>query len=119
MQSFERETRIQEDADIDKERFVYEWLTENDEYLSQEARDLLGTAKSLITDSFYLRDTFAQDKPLYQTNSWDAGRTQVNRMIFGQDRVTDEFMSRRPDFQLKLRTLGDKIATAAMADGVI
>lgn len=117
-----KETRnfeVQEDADTDKERFVYEWLTERDAYLSQEARVLLDTAKSLIADSFYLRDTFAQDKPRYQTNSWDAGWVQVNRMIFGQDRVTDEFMPRRPDFQLKLRTLGDKIATAAMADGVI
>ncbi|MFP7665028.1 MAG: hypothetical protein ACHEUT_05730 [Corynebacterium pyruviciproducens] len=117
-----KETRnfeVQEDADTNKERFVYEWLTERDAYLSQEARDLLDTAKSLIADSFYLRDTFAQDKPRYQTNSWDAGWVQVNRMIFGQDRVTDEFMPRRPDFQLKLRTLGDKIATAAMADGVI
>ena len=117
-----KETRnfeIQEDADTDKERFVYEWITEHEEHLSQEARDILDEAKSLIADSFYLRDTFAQDKPRYQINSWDAGWIQINRMIFGQDRVTDEFIPRRPDFQLKLRAVGDKIANAAMTAGVI
>lgn len=114
-----RNLTIQSDADGDSDRFVYQWLQDNAENISPEAQEVLDMAEELIKDSFKHRDDFAYAVPRYQTNSWDAGWVQINRMIFGQERITEDFMPRLPEWKEKVRTLGDKIAHAAYEDKVI
>lgn len=110
---------VQIDLSTDKDRFVYQWLEEHRADISVGAQAVLDEAWSLIEDSFKYRDDYADEVPRYQVNSWDAGWLQINRMIFGNDRATDDFIDRKEEWQRKVRVLGDKIATAAYADGVI
>ena len=110
---------VQIDLSTDKERFVYQWLEEHRDDISVEAQAVLDEAWSLIEDSFKYRDDYADEVPRYQVNSWDAGWLQINRKIFGNDRATDDLIDRKEEWQRKVRVLGDKIATAAYADGVI
>lgn len=110
---------IQVDLDNDnrKQRFVYEWL--QDKELSQEAQDLYDYVKELIKDSFKDRHTHNVIYPRYQTNNWDQGWLSIRTMIFGRDRINDNYLDKKPEFDKRLRALGDKIANAAIADGVI
>lgn len=110
---------VQIDLSTDKDRFVYQWLEEHRDDISVEAQAVLDEAWSLIEDSFKYRDDYADQVPRYQVNSWDAGWLQINRMIFGNDRATDDLIDRKEEWQRKVRVLRDKIATAAYADGVI
>ena len=110
---------VQIDLSTDKDRFVYQWLEEHRADISVEAQAVLDEAWSLIEDSFKYRDDYADEVPRYQVNSWDAGWLQINRMVFGNDRATDDLIGRKDEWQRKVRVLGDKIATAAYADGVI
>lgn len=109
---------IQEDLDTDNERFVYKYL--QDKEISTEAQELLDYVKKVYEESFKYRDTYAQLMPKYNTNSWDAGFIQINRMIWGQkDKINDDLINLKDEFKIKLKTLGDKIALQAINDGVI
>lgn len=109
---------IQEDLDTDNERFVYNYL--QDKKLSTQAQELLDYVKKVYEESFKYRDTYAQLMPKYNTNSWDAGFIQINRMIWGQkDKINDDLINLKDEFKTKLKTLGDKIALQAINDGVI
>lgn len=110
---------IQSDVIGQSNRFVYQWLEDHKDDISTEAQDLLDEAWSLIEDSFPYREKFFTENPRYQVNTWDAGWLQVRRMIFGRDRITDDFLDRKEHFDKVLDTLGDKIAQAAYKDGVI
>lgn len=110
---------IQDDVIGHSNRFVYQWLEDHKDDISEEAQALLDEAWSLIEDSFPYREQFFQENPRYQINTWDAGWLQVRRMIFGRDRTTDDFLDRKESFDKTLNALGDKIAQAAYEDGVI
>ena len=110
---------IQADLQGDEERFVYAWLKEHDEYLSPEATQLLGLAKQLYEETFPYRDEYAKLQPRFQTNSWDAGYAQIARLAFGNDRINDEFLVLKEQFYDARARLGEKIAQAAIEDGVI
>lgn len=110
---------IQDDVIGHSNRFVYQWLEDHKDDISEEAQALLDEAWSLIEDSFPYREQFFQENPRYQINTWDAGWLQVRRMIFGRDRTTDDFLDRKESFDKTLNTLGDKIAQSAYKDGVI
>ena len=110
---------IQDDVIGHSNRFVYQWLENHKDDISEEAQALLDEAWSLIEDSFPYREQFFQENPRYQVNTWDAGWLQVRRMIFGRDRTTDDFLDRKDSFDKTLNALGDKIAQAAYEDGVI
>lgn len=110
---------IQDDVIGHSNRFVYQWLEDHKDDISEEAQALLDEAWSLIEDSFPYREQFFQENPRYQVNTWDAGWLQVRRMIFGRDRTTDDFLDRKESFDKTLDALGDKIAQAAYKDGVI
>lgn len=110
---------IQDDVIGHSNRFVYQWLEDHKDDISEEAQALLDEAWSLIEDSFPYREQFFQENPRYQVNTWDAGWLQVRRMIFGRDRTTDDFLDRKESFDKTLNALGDKIAQAAYEDGVI
>lgn len=110
------------EADItgDKERYVYQWLQEHSDDLSAEAQAVLDLAWELIEVSFDKREMFAQLKPRYQVESWDAGWKQINAMIFGRDRIDDELYDEYYDeWKSTVRVLGNKIAGQAQGAGVI
>lgn len=115
----DRNMPIQVDADTDTDRVMYTCLTEHDGDLSDEARALLKVTKGIYRDSMKYRDLCAQSSPRFQTNSWDVGWMQIQRMIFGKERVTDAMLDRRDEFTVARAALGRKIADAAIADGVI
>lgn len=110
---------IQDDVIGQKDSFIYNWLQDNKEHVSTEAQALLDEVEELYEESFSLRDEHFKLHPRYQVNTWDAGWKQVRTMIFGRDRINDDLLYRKPDFDDKLGTLADKIAQAAYKDGVI
>lgn len=110
------------EADItgDSQRYVYQWLQEHSDDLSAEAQAMLDLAWQLIEASFAKREMFAQLKPRYQVESWDAGWKQINAMIFGRDRIDDELYEEYYDeWKETVRELGNKIAGQAQDAGVI
>ena len=122
-------------AEPQKERILYTWIQDHHDDISAEAQAVLDAAWDIVVDSFQYREEFAEDYPRYQTASWDAGWMQISRMVFGRDRIINDFvntpetedsdqdestaLSRRDDFKKKLTVLGNKIAQAAYEDGVI
>lgn len=132
-------------AEPQKERILYTWIQDHHDDISAEAQAVLDAAWDIVVDSFQYREEFAEDYPRYQTASWDAGWTQISRMVFGKDRIVNDFvntpevetaasddstseesaqdnptpLSRRDGFRKKLTVLGNKIAQAAYGDGVI
>lgn len=110
---------IQADLQGDDERFVYTWLQEHGNHLSPEARELLNLAEQLYRETFPYRDEYAQLQPRFQTNSWDAGYAQIARLAFGNDRINDEFLGLKEQFYDARTRLGEKIAQAAIEDGII
>lgn len=108
------------DATSDSERYVYQWLQDHNAELSSEARAVLDLAWELIESSFAKREMFAQLKPRYQVESWDAGWKQINAMVFGRDRIDDELYNQYYDeWKTTVRALGNKIAEQAQSAGVI
>lgn len=110
---------IQADLQGDSERFVYTWLEAHKDDLSDEAQALLDAVKELYEESFSIRDEYARTTPRYNTNSWDAGFAQIARMCFGNDRHNDDFLHMKDSVYALRSALGEKIAHAAMEDGVI
>lgn len=110
---------IQADLQGDGERFVYTWLQEHGDHLSPEAKQLLDLAEQLYRETFPYRNEYAQLQPRFQTNSWDAGYAQISRLAFGNDRINDEFLELKEQFYDARAQLGEKIAQAAIDDGII
>lgn len=110
---------IQADLQGDDERFVYKWLQDHEEHLSAEASELINLAEQLYTETFPYRDEYAKLQPRFQTNSWDAGYAQIARLAFGNDRINDEFLELKVQFYDARARLGEKIAQAAIEDGII
>ena len=111
---------IEADLTGDSQRYVYQWLQEHSDDLSAEAQAVLDLAWELIEVSFDKREMFAQLKPRYQVESWDAGWKQINAMVFGRDRIDDELYDEYYDtWKETVRALGNKIAEQAQNAGVI
>ena len=111
---------IEADLTGDSQRFVYQWLEEHSDDLSAEAQAVLDLAWKLIEASFAKREMFAQLKPRYQVESWDAGWKQINAMIFGRDRIDDDLYDEYyGEWKDTVRALGNKIAEQAQDAGVI
>ena len=103
------------------ERLVYTILEKarKDGCLSPEAKVLLDASWELVKKSFNDRTTHAEDFPRYQSANWDAGWLQIRSMLWGRDRINDDYLDEKPQWDEKLRALGDKIAQRAYADGII
>ena len=111
---------VEADLTGDSQRYVYQWLQEHSSDLSAEAHAVLDLAWKLIEASFDKREMFAQLKPRYQVESWDAGWKQINAMIFGRDRIDDElYDAYHEEWKYTVLALGNKIAVQAQNAGVI
>lgn len=111
---------IEADATGEGDRLVRRWLVEHDGDVSEEARALLDLAWEIIEASFGKREVFDVVQPRFQVQSWDAGWSQVNAMVFGNSRVDNEvYDAYYTKFRAVRQALGDKIAKQAMDAGVI
>lgn len=63
------------------ERYVYEWLKENRQYLSDDVRELLQMLDEAVKKTFSARQLFCEEHPEYQINNWDCGWYQIKGML--------------------------------------
>ena len=85
------------------ERYAASFIKEHYNEFSQEAKDVLEAAISLVKDSFQYRVIFNDSHPEYQVNNWDIGIYQLKPML-------KELMSERlKDFKSIYKKLADKM----------
>lgn len=63
------------------ERFVYDYLKENRQYLSSDVRELLQMLDDAVKSSFKYRNSFKEEHPEYYINAWDAGWYQIKAIL--------------------------------------
>lgn len=111
---------IEADITGETDRFVYQWLADHHNDLSEEAHALLNLAWHIIETSFNKRPDHHTIHPRFQLQTWDAGWKQINALVFGKNRLdNDVYNEYYAKWRQILKTLGDKIATQAMDAGVI
>lgn len=69
------------DCTTSNDRFVYKWLTEHKDELSDTAKDVLAKAIELTEKSVVYRELFNNDHEEYQINNWDCGWYQIKAML--------------------------------------
>ena len=69
------------DCITSNDRFVYEWLTEHKDELSDTAKEVLAKAIELTEKSMAYRELFNNDHEEYQINNWDCGWYQIKAML--------------------------------------
>ena len=69
------------DCATSNDRFVYKWLTEHKDELSDTAKDVLAKAIELTEKSVAYRELFNNDHEEYQINNWDCGWYQIKAML--------------------------------------
>ena len=69
------------DCSASEERFVYTWLEEHYSELSDKAKQVLETAKELVTKSMKYRQVFDEENEEYQINNFDCGWYQIKAML--------------------------------------
>ena len=69
------------DCTTSNDRFVYKWLTEHKDELSDTAKDVLAKAIELTEKSMAYRELFNNDHEEYQINNWDCGWYQIKAML--------------------------------------
>ena len=60
------------------DRYVYSLLEETT--LSEDAQDVLDTARELVRKTFNMRKVYSENNPKYHLNSWDAGYAQIKNL---------------------------------------
>lgn len=115
-----RNTTIEADITGETDRFVYQWLADHHNDLSEEAHALLNLAWHILKTSFPKRPNHYTIHPRFQLQTWDAGWKQINALVFGKNRLdNDVYNEYYAKWRQILKTLGDKIATQAIDAGVI
>ena len=69
------------DCTTSNDRFVYKWLTEHKDELSDTAKEVLAKAIELTEKSVAYRELFNNDHEEYQINNWDCGWYQIKAML--------------------------------------
>jgi hypothetical protein len=69
------------DCITSNDRFVYKWLTEHKDELSDTAKEVLAKAIELTEKSMAYRELFNNDHEEYQINNWDCGWYQIKAML--------------------------------------
>lgn len=94
-------------------RFAHNKLIEWSDILSQESKDILSTAKSLVINSFQYRTIFNSINPDYQINNWDAGWYQLKPLL--KTYIPDDLKT----FRTLHKQLGDKIRPQVYEYGIL
>lgn len=69
------------DVHTDSDRYVYKYLQEHYDELSDDAKEVLESAKELVRKSFKYRAMFDEEESKYQINNWDCGWYQIKAML--------------------------------------
>ena len=69
------------DVHTDSDRYVYKYLQEHYNELSDDAKDVLESARELIRKSFKYRAMFDEEESKYQINNWDCGWYQIKALL--------------------------------------
>jgi hypothetical protein len=69
------------DVHTDNDRYVYKYLEEHYDELSDDAKDVLESARELVRKSFKYRVLFNEEEPKYQINNWDCGWYQIKALL--------------------------------------
>lgn len=114
---------VEKDLIGEEERFVYSWIEDHADDLSEEARKVLKLSRKLLKASFKYRQEHAKLYPRYQLNTWDAGFLQLYRLSSPRSRDALPAAKNDPElvrlwgkFEKAVRKLGDKIADRYQAD---
>jgi hypothetical protein len=62
------------------QRFVYKWLREHIDEISEEAASLLDAGNKLLRNTFKYRIDFDKERPELQIGNWDAGWWQLKEL---------------------------------------
>ena len=68
------------DCSVSDDRFVYKWLEEHKEELSDKAKEVLEMAKELVVSSMKYRTLFNEEHEEYQINNFDCGYYQLKAL---------------------------------------
>ena len=68
------------DCSVSDDRFVYKWLEEHKEELSDKAKEVLEMAKELVISSMKYRTLFNEEHEEYQINNFDCGYYQLKAL---------------------------------------
>ena len=93
------------DIESDQNRFVFNWLEENKDILSLEAKRLLYASELVVKDTFKFRKYLATEYSKYSFESWDAGWQQIKKIML-LTKKTDNYKN---VFLPAFSTLKDKI----------
>lgn len=102
-----------DDIKCTNNRFAYNKLIEWSDILSQESKDIVSTAKSLVINSFQYRTIFNNTNPDYQINNWDAGWYQLKPLL--KTYMPDDLKT----FRTLHKQLGDKIRQQVYELGIL
>lgn len=69
------------DVHTDSDRYVYKYLQEHYNELSDDAKDILESARELVRKSFKYRAMFDEEESKYQINNWDCGWYQIKALL--------------------------------------
>jgi hypothetical protein len=89
-------------AKTEEDRYVYKLLNEMN--LSEDAKEVLESAKELVRKSFAFRKEFHCENPEYHLNAWDAGWAQLKPFLkkyYKND--YDEFVKKFKSFEKRMR----------------
>lgn len=64
----------------DHERFMYKWIINHQQSLSDKAKEVLDNATKVLSDTFKQRRTLGEDYPQYHFMRWDAGWEQIRKI---------------------------------------
>ena len=91
------------DVHTDSDRYVYKYLEEHYNELSDDAKDILESARESVRKSFKYRKLFNEEEPKYQINNWDCGWYQVKALL--KMYMPDDLKA----FQNKYKAFGNRL----------
>lgn len=108
---------IENDLATDIDRYVYNWLKDHEDDLSQEALNILEISERLVEATMKYRVEYNEIQPKFNLLSWDAGFLQLYKMSSPRSREglvaakTDPVVIKIwEELEAARKVLGDKIA---------
>ena len=101
------------DVHTDSDRYVYKYLQEHYNELSDDAKDILESARELVRKSFKYRAMFNEEEPKYQINNWDAGWYQIKALV--KMYMPDDLKA----FQNKYKTFANRLHPMVYEIGIL
>lgn len=88
---------VYKDAIKDDDRYVYKYIKTRWDEFSPDAQHIYSLACDLVRKTFPYRDIFNSDHPEVQVNHWDAGWTQIKKIL--KEYFPDDLKDFRKEFK--------------------